>query len=465
MRRRRLPVALVPLLAAVALGAPAVAAAQPPAPAPPPAAAADAADAARFAIEAIRVEGLRRASPRTVLAASRLAAGESYDEAELGRAVARVQRLPFVLDARFRLEKGSERGLYVLVVEAVETRRFFFGAELAATESGRPLFLDGFADGGTDVRRETLAGVRQSIGGAGEATLSLATEEGLQAAYTHYDLFGRGAVGGVAVAVSGFCCSSAVLPLGLQPELSSFGLNDRRRVQAHLAVPIRGDHAWRVEAAWEEAGEVTVQPVLPDDDIPFVFGDDLEHWSLGFGWFFDDTDDPLLPTRGRRFSAGVERLEVDYRPLDTFFPDRGPRPALDGERIGSELDRLHASGRWFLPLGLGQTVSFQARAAVGRSDAEWVRRRGVERADQTSFDVGLGAGHTLRLWRSPAEDPRPAELWIESGVEAGWESTDRQGALPNNPILRVAGDLALVYRSTWGLFRLAFGYRDLPEVD
>jgi hypothetical protein len=196
-----------------------------------------------------------------------------------------------------------------------------------------------------------------------------------------------------------------------------------------------------------------------------VFADGLERWSLGFGWTFDDTDDPLLPTRGRRFAAGVERLEVEYRPRDTFFLDRGPGPALDGDRIGSELDRVHASGRWFLPLGLRQTVSFEARAAVGRSDAEWVRRRGVERADHAALDVGLGAGHTLRLWRSPAEDPRPAELWLESGVEAGWEATDRQGALPNNPILRVAGDLALVYRSTWGLFRLAFGYRDLPEVD
>lgn len=458
----------VPLLAALALAVPLSGAAR--AQAPPPAAV-DKADvataavpaAADFPLEDVRVEGLDRASPRVVLAASLLEPGGRYDEEELARAVARVERLPFVLDARFRLEKGSERGLYVLVVEVVETRRFFFGADVSTVAYGRTLQLDRFSGGDSDFRLVTLAGIRQSIGSAGEVTASLATEEGFQAAYTHYDLFGRGAVGGVAVA-KGFCCGSVVLPLGLLPELSHFHLRDPESVQAHLAVPIAGDHAWRATAAWTRARRATIQPVLLHDDTLFVQADDVERRALGLDWTFDDTDDPLLADRGRRLSAGLERLEVEYRPLGTFAPGN-TGPVLDGREVGSDLTRAHASGRWFLPLSLRQTLSFQARAAVGVGEAEWVRPRGVESADITATELSAGVGHTLRLWRSPPEDPRPAELWVESGLEAGWETTDRGRALPNNPILRVAADLGIAYRNTWGLFRFVLGYRDLPEVD
>lgn len=465
MRRR---LGHFPLLAVLALAVPLAGGARAQERQPPPAAAEAAAAApaaADFPLEDIRVEGLVRAAPRVVLAASLLEPGARYDEAELAQAVARVQRLPFVLDARFRLEKGSERGLYVLVVEVVETRRFFFGADVSAVAYGQTLQLERFSGRDGDFRPVTLAGVRQSIGSAAELTASVATEEGLQAAYTHYDLFGRGAVGGVAVA-RGFCCGSAVLPLGLLPELSHFDLRDPESVQAHLAVPIAGDHAWRATVSWTRADQATILPVLLHDDTFLVFSRDLERRGLGLSWAFDDTDDPLRPHRGRRFAAGLERLEVTYRPFDTFPLERGrPRPFLDGREIGSDLTRAHASGRWFLPLGLRQTLSFQGRAALGRGEAEWVRPRRVESTDVKSAELSAGVGHTIRLWRSAAEDPRPAELWIESGLEAGWETTDRNGTRPNNPILRVAGDVGLAYRNTWGLFRFVFGYRDLPEVD
>jgi hypothetical protein len=65
---------------------------------------------ARFLLEMITVEGPREAAGRIIEAETLLRAGQSYTEADLGQAVARVQRLPFVLDADFSLRKGSALG-------------------------------------------------------------------------------------------------------------------------------------------------------------------------------------------------------------------------------------------------------------------------------------------------------------------------------------------------------------------
>ena len=61
---------------------------------------------------------------------TRLREGEEYSEAELRDASARLMRLPFLLSAEFSLEKGSERGRYVLVVTINETKPFFYALDL-----------------------------------------------------------------------------------------------------------------------------------------------------------------------------------------------------------------------------------------------------------------------------------------------------------------------------------------------
>ena len=88
---------------------------------------------ARFFLERIAVEGVRRASPEVIVSESLLAEGHSYTEGELRQAVDRVQRLPFVLDAGFSLGRGSRRGHYRLLIEVDEVHAFFFGADLLYT--------------------------------------------------------------------------------------------------------------------------------------------------------------------------------------------------------------------------------------------------------------------------------------------------------------------------------------------
>jgi hypothetical protein len=88
----------------------------------------------RFFIEKIEVREANRVSPEVVIAESRLREGEDYSESDLRDASARLTRLPFLLSAEFSLEKGSERGRYVLVVTINETKPFFYAFDL------RPIF-------------------------------------------------------------------------------------------------------------------------------------------------------------------------------------------------------------------------------------------------------------------------------------------------------------------------------------
>lgn len=77
----------------------------------------------RFLIETITVEGVGREAARGIIVAeSLLQEGESYSEDELRKAVYRVKRLPFVVEADFSLKKGSERGAYELVITVEETK-------------------------------------------------------------------------------------------------------------------------------------------------------------------------------------------------------------------------------------------------------------------------------------------------------------------------------------------------------
>lgn len=80
----------------------------------------------RFLIEHIDVQHLVHASADVIRAESRLREGERYDESELRDANNRIKRLPFVLDAAFRLERGSVRDAYVLVITVNETKPFFY---------------------------------------------------------------------------------------------------------------------------------------------------------------------------------------------------------------------------------------------------------------------------------------------------------------------------------------------------
>ena len=80
----------------------------------------------RFVIERIEVRNAHRVSPRVIVDETTLREGKEYSEEDVRAGVARVNRLPFLLSADFALEKGTQDGRRVLVINVTEMRRLSF---------------------------------------------------------------------------------------------------------------------------------------------------------------------------------------------------------------------------------------------------------------------------------------------------------------------------------------------------
>src|SRR4051812_48182795 len=121
----------------------------------------------RFFIERIEVRGVRRVSPDLVIAETLLRNGTEYGEEELRAAAARLKRLPFVLWADFALEKGTDRGRYVLIINVNESHPFFFLLDARPTlldDSRHPVDYD--VDPSSESKDAAL-GFRWFVGGRG----------------------------------------------------------------------------------------------------------------------------------------------------------------------------------------------------------------------------------------------------------------------------------------------------------
>jgi hypothetical protein len=434
---------------------------------------------ARFLLEKITVAGAREAAGRIVEAETLLRAGGTYSEEEIGQAVARVHRLPFVLDSEFSLRRGSTRGAYELVIQVEEARRFFFDHSLQGYHLAQPLDLD---DDIFTNDEQTLAGsfpgligVRQFIGRSGVVFAALDSEEGLQLGFTRYDLFGRGIVASVGYSgLAGICCSSEVLPQGLDPAFVSWSWGSASLLSLELGVPLDATDA--VRFAWSRRDGLggSRSEVFGH----FRFGEriysaersDLTLDRAELKWVRDTSDDPLVPTRGFTLAAGVERSAFETGALEEFqrseeepfvyVPVR--RPAQESEQIAAVV-----SGARHWSITPRQTVSGLGRLSIGRSSLRNLPLRDGVLADQDLdvFGGSLGVRHAVRLWQARG-DKGFGDLYLESRAELGIDATspDIQPGRAPNPLERLEMSVGLIFRNAWGRLRILFSYLDVGEV-
>ncbi len=154
----------------------------------------------RFFIERIEVRNHKRVSPEVVIAESRLREGGEYSESDLRDASTRLARLPFLLAADFALERGSERGRYLLIINIIETRSFFFRLEFVPIYSGEDhvrVYTTSTQLGSDDTA--VALGYRWFVGRRGALHVALIGRESTEftsgysafaVGYTQYDLFG-----------------------------------------------------------------------------------------------------------------------------------------------------------------------------------------------------------------------------------------------------------------------------------
>jgi outer membrane protein assembly factor BamA len=381
-----------------------------PAPAQPPA----------FPIEEIEIRGARFASAEVVARESLLARGATYTEPQLRAAMSRINRLPFVLDSSFALEKGTERGSYVLVITIVETKPLFAEASFDAAHW----------DGSTQTRETFRAGGRWFFGTTTLVHAATDFENNYEAGLTQYNLFGRPGYVALIVKWAGDRSSTSTLATEGGPIRLDFSVDPSPEVR--FGFPVRGDHS--IVGSWERrSGEmiVTSPGHLQRSETTSDIG--------GVAWLYDTTDDPILPTAGMLWRTGVGV---------GLFRGRG---TLDGGAIERDSTRTSLSSvvTRYQPLSERASVYYGLAAGAARSDNE-SHAVPQSRSETTWYSPQIGISASLwpdRLTRRFGDlrfDTRAVYQWHERelGRTDDW----------------VVVESAVVQRNVWGTLRLGFTY-------
>ncbi len=432
-------------------------------------------DPARFLIERITIEGPKEAAANIVRAEILLREGETYTEDQLRQAVYRIHRLPFVLDASFSLRKGSRRGAFELLIEVRPARWFFYDQWNRFFRSSEPLDLEENALelDRTTLSADVLVGARLFVGRSGVAFAGLNSQDGFEAGFTKYDLFHRGILASAVLSGSS-CCVKEVLPLALDPTFSSWSFGSSRKISLGLSVPLGGPQSMQFSLSDRRSDTGTLQAVLGTrtnflqffDFSSFVLGNDLEYRRAEAKWVFDTTDDPLVPSRGQSFSAGVEASQLTAHDLLSVFRPGDFAGQIETPFSSSKSEQWIAAGsairHWSLTPR--QTVSVSGRISGGQSriDNLVVGERILPHVEVDYLGGSLGLQHALTLRRS-REPGDLSDLRLETGGEAGLERTSPD--LGPSPLKRFSVWMGLVFRNQWGRVRVMLTYLELGKSE
>ena len=433
-----------------------------------------------FVIETITVEGLRRFPPGIIIAKSLLVPGESYDEGELRDASKRIVRLPLILAADFELRKGSARGQYELVITVTEARRWFFGSGSEFSSWATPISISGLDTTNRVDTERYLAGYRVPVGGDGLFFVTLGGSDGtLSLGYTQYDLFARSVIMSLNVAWSDCTdvreqsepneigedgCATELFTLGLDPTFSTWTLQgDNFRGRFNLSVPLQGNQSIRWLSTYRTVKSGLRRPAYrPTIESAYRFENEKELES-SLAWVQNTEDDSILPTRGRFLESGLS-----YRSLQAEL-DGVVEPFSIADLDSKEI-RAYFSGRRHWPLTRKTTLSLTGNAHAGQSRIRNVPLESGEIVTDT-LDVWGGSAslqHGWFLWqvyngkpKHPWRRARWRQLRWENRAEVFFAGTSPSFDQLENPYQGFKLGSGLVFRNTWGVFRVELVYIDV----
>jgi hypothetical protein len=338
--------------------------------------------ARRYRIESIAVTGARRATAsRVVIAESRVVTGREYGEADLRDAVRRIKRLPFVLEARPTLRRGTAPGLYELVLEIEEASSFVGTGSVSLASDGAvggeaALSADRFVGSSSRVSASFgLAGLssvtyRALSGVTQELTVHPPTVKEASLGFQQYDILGSG--------------SRLSLEIG-----STFGgPTGTAHSSVSLLLPTARNHSIVLKAGlWRFKGGQEYDATLPRFDPAFLRfnADSVRVKSVTSArWIYNTTDDPFAPLEGTFITGGLGISHTLRDDADRTYPWRADRTTLD-----SDLSVLRA-------FRLGRRLTLEAHLGGTCASSE----------DDHCRDSGLGAAlryvHVGRRNRSRA---------------------------------------------------------------
>jgi hypothetical protein len=390
-------------------------------------------DSPDFLIESITVDGASSAAARIVVAESRLREGETYGEPQLRDAVARIQRLPFVLWTDFRLEKGTSVGRYVLVIEVRQMKPVFLNARSTTRWTHSETFRftpQGREPAGTVIDQHRIndvtIGTRTFVGRKGMLNLAAQRFEDrndrFTVTFTQYDLFGsRASIAGLV----SYLEDPGAFRSGLVGERYDWHFRDNLTWELIGVLPLTDNDS--IRASWQRGERPVRYFVLQPAPHPVLRS--LPQIRKELFWIHDTTNDPLFPTRGTRIAAGATRTSTPT----AGFTELG--------RVKHDEYRLTAERSW----------SLTPRHAVtaGGSGLEIDRRLTEWRAF---------ARYSIDLW-GRERTLRNGDLRLE--LEADREfSKQKAQFFPRPWSAESTARLSVAYRNVWGVVRLEFTYND-----
>jgi hypothetical protein len=410
----------------------------------------------RFPIDRITVDGARHASAELIVAESLLAAGRSYGEDELRQAVYRIRRLPFVLDTRFALRRGSEPGSYELVITVEEASPVFLGLDLDV----------GFGHSSLDGTFWQVGG-KGTVGArwfAGQHGVVFGAVEGgeAQIGYTHYNLFGRRVFASFAYGRSWrdheglrFDWSRRSVRFGTPADLRP----DTERFSLLAGFPLTVHQSVRFSATSRKAD---IQ------DIGFGGGD--REGIVGRArdadvrWIYDSTDDPVMPTRGRLANVGV----VAARQTSATRAVTGEAPPADLDLTGFsqeiEIVALVAGFRSYRPLSARRSLWVAGEVTLSRTAFdERLGELDLPERSTTATVVEVGGGYDVDLWE-PGAHRRIGDLRFETTLRVLYNEREPEPFVELDRFSAVGG-IGFVLRNRWGLFRFGFNVEEISGGD
>ena len=359
-----------------------------------------------FFVERVEISGVERVSAAVIAAESRLTEGREYNEQQLHAANDRLRRLPFVLDATFALQKGSERDRYVLVISIKEAKPFFYRADLVVAPRHSSDAITVFSPNDAVVGARFFAGTR----GAFHFGMLTRYERRpfsksftlLQAGYTHYDVLGTGALATVAI-----------------NQVLSLPTTNKLLPEALIAVPVSPNQTVTVS--------YTARAVPSEDER-----------VVEARWSYNTTNDPFFPTRGSLLSVGPVASFVDgsVRP-----PGGAGGVPFESRAVGLELE---GKRHW----ELGFAMSLGAEMLAGFANIRQ-RRNGIISDSTQSYGEGV-----LRLSRALSTDPQSPSR-IELTLRRSGNAAQRSGR-ESTGVTEMS--VSWAKRNAWGALRLGAGY-------
>ncbi|HVE73203.1 MAG TPA: hypothetical protein VNI54_17680 [Thermoanaerobaculia bacterium] len=386
----------------------------------------------RYRLERIIVEG-SGVDDTIVRGEARLREEQMYTDADFREAVGRVRRLPFVVDATYRIEPGVTAGGTTLVVRILDVYYAFVDFTGSAARN---------ADGDTVRDGSVLLGGRALLNNLGVIEGAVEKSDNgdgfnVGLAYRAYDIIGTGAF------------ATAVLSQRFKTELRDYDPT----MAVTVGYPLTRRQTVTFTGA-KSGSSVTRDFDLNNDDDDdddddtdrednFDLTDDAAFNYATLQWWYETIDDPFFATRGVQVAFGPSWGQSEF----TFQNWNLVTRRIDITESATEAYGLNLDASVYQKL-FPRTVGFVRLNGSGtrEQETELETRNGAVRAG-LGFDFHTQSETVIRPWKARLE------------IGAAYRMTDlTRPDLPGVSFNDTAAEAAFVFRSRWGTVRLLGTY-------